>query len=200
MHVTNKDGGPAGVVAIGASAGGVEALTQLAGGLSSDLPYAFVIAVHMPAGADSASARILDRNGPLTAVTAEQGCELKPAHIYVAIPDHHLLIGDDLRILLSRGPTENGHRPAINALFRSVAVAFGARAIGVLLSGALDDGVRGLEAIRALGGTTIGQEPEDALFPALPTAAARAGVLDCRVTAANVGNLLREPNPCESRQ
>lgn len=201
MHVSNEGSDLAGVVAIGASAGGVEALTQLAAGLTADLPYAFLIAVHLPPAAPSVLARILNRSGPLAAVTAEQGCELKPAHMYVAIPDHHLLVADH-RILLSRGPTENGHRPAINALFRSVAVDFGARAIGVLLSGVLDDGVRGLEAIRARGGVTIGQKPEDALFSALPATAANAGVLDYQVTAANVGTLLgdlaqREIDPTE---
>ncbi|MFV8319145.1 chemotaxis protein CheB [Mycobacterium sp. 23] len=189
--MTNIDGDLAGVVAIGASAGGVEALTRLVGGLSADLPYAFLVALHMPPAAPSVLARILNRSGPLAAVTAEQGCELKPAHLYVAVPDHHLLVAGH-RILLSQGPTENGHRPAINALFRSVAVGFGARAIGVLLSGVLDDGVRGLEAIRARGGTTIGQEPDDALFPALPSAAADAGVLDQQVAAADIGNVLRE--------
>lgn len=191
MHASNEGGDLAGVVAIGASAGGVEALTQLAAGLSADLPYAFLIALHMPPAAPSVLARILNRSGPLAAVTAEQGCELKPAHMYVAIPDHHLLVADH-RIVLSRGPTENGHRPAINALFRSVAVAFGNRAIGVLLSGVLDDGVRGLEAIRARGGVTIGQEPEDAMFPALPTNAFDAGVLDRQSTAADVGAVLRD--------
>ena len=87
-------------------------------------------------------------------------------------------------MVLSQGPTENGHRPAINALFRSVALAFGPRAIGVLLSGVLDDGVLGLAAIRSRGGTTIGQSPEDASFPALPSNARDAGVLDRQAAAA----------------
>lgn len=191
MHVSNEGSDLAGVVAIGASAGGVEALTHLAAGLSTDLPYAFLIALHWPPAAPSVLARILNRSGPLAAVTAEQGCELKPAHLYVAIPDHHLLVANH-RIVLSRGPTENGHRPAINALFRSVAVDFGVRAIGVLLSGVLDDGVRGLAAIHARGGVTIGQKPEDALFPTLPATAANAGVLDYQVTAADVGTILGE--------
>lgn len=191
MQMSNGGDGLKGVVAIGASAGGVEALTQLAAGLSADLPYAFLATLHLPPAAPSVLARIVDRRGPLPAVAAEHGTEIQPAHIYVAIPDHHLLV-DNNRLVLSRGPTENGHRPAINALFRSVAVAYGPYAIGILLSGVLDDGVLGLGAIRARGGVTIGQTPEDAAFPAMPTNAAAAGVLDRQVSAAGVGTLLKE--------
>lgn len=180
-----------GVVAIGASAGGVEAMSKLAGGLSSDLPFAFLMTLHMPAGAPSVLARIIDRSGPLPAVAAENGGALEPAHIYVARPDHHLLVADH-RIVLSQGPTENGHRPAINALFRSAAVAFGPRAVGVLLSGVLDDGVLGLNAIRSRGGTTIGQSLDDALFAALPGKAFDAGLLDQQAAAADIGRVLKE--------
>ena len=180
-----------GLVAIGASAGGVEALARLAAGLSSDVPYAYLVTLHIPADAPSVLARIVDRSGPLPAVAAEDGATLEPAHIYVAPPDRHLMV-DDHRTLLSQGPTENGHRPAINALFRSVALTFGRRAIGVLLSGVLDDGVLGLAAIRSRGGTTIGQSPDDALFPALPTNARDAGVLDRQAAAAEIGALLKE--------
>ena len=191
IRASNESGDLRGVVAIGASAGGVEALSNLAGGLSPELPYAYLMVLHMPAGAPSILSRIIDRKGPLPAVTAEHGGELQPGHIYVARPDHHLLVDDD-RVLLSQGPTENGHRPAINTLFRSVALAFGPRAIGVLLSGVLDDGVLGLAAIRSRGGTTIGQSPDDALFPAMPTNARDAGVLDYEAAAADVGELLRK--------
>ncbi|OBI22299.1 protein-glutamate methylesterase [Mycobacterium sp. E2327] len=191
IDATDQDNGLRGVVAIGASAGGVEALSRLAASLSPDLPYAYLIVLHVPAGAPSVLARILDRSGPLSAVTAEDGAPLLPGHIYVASPDRHLLVADH-RVVLSQGPTENGHRPAINALFRSVAVAFGARAIGVLLSGVLDDGVLGLAAIRSRGGTTIGQTPQDALFGALPANARNAGVLDRQAVAAEIGAVLKE--------
>jgi two-component system, chemotaxis family, protein-glutamate methylesterase/glutaminase len=180
-----------GVVAIGASAGGVEALSRVAAGLSRDLPYAYLMALHVPAGAPSILARIVDRSGPLPAVAAAHGAKLEPAHIYVAQPDRHLLVVDH-RVMLSQGPTENGHRPAINALFRSLALAFGPRAIGVLMSGVLDDGVLGLGAIRSRGGTTIGQTHDDALFPSLPTAARDAGVLDLEAAAADIPALLRK--------
>jgi two-component system, chemotaxis family, protein-glutamate methylesterase/glutaminase len=190
IDATNGNDDLCGVVAIGASAGGVEALSRLAAGLSADVPYAYLMVLHIPAGAPSILARIVDRSGPLPAVTARDGATLRPGHIYVGTPDHHLLVADH-RVVLSQGPTENGHRPAINALFRSVAVAFGPRAIGVLLSGVLDDGVLGLAAIRSRGGVTIGQSPQDALFPALPTNARHAGVLDRLAAADEIGGVLK---------
>jgi two-component system, chemotaxis family, protein-glutamate methylesterase/glutaminase len=183
-------GGLEGVVAVGASAGGVEALTRLAQALPTDLPYAVLVVLHMPAGAPSVLARIIDRAGPVPAVTATDGARLEPGCIYVAVPDHHLLV-EDHRVLLSEGPTENAYRPAINALFRSTALTFGPRAIGLLMSGVLDDGVLGLAAIRARGGTTLAQRPDDALYPTMPQNALNAGVVDHQVAAADVGALLK---------
>lgn len=191
IGAVGESGDLRGVVAIGASAGGVEALSRLAAGLSPDVPYAYLVTLHIPAGAPSMLGRIVDRSGPLAAVTAEDGAKLEPARIYVAPPDRHLLAADH-RVVLSQGPTENGHRPAINALFRSVALAFGPQAVGVLLSGVLDDGVLGLAAIRSRGGTTIGQSPDDALFPAMPANARDAGVLDREAAAADIGAILKE--------
>jgi two-component system chemotaxis response regulator CheB len=191
IDATNGNDDLCGVVAIGASAGGVEALSRLAAGLSADVPYAYLMVLHVPAGAPSILARIVDRSGPLPAATARDGATLRPGQIWVGVPDHHLLVADH-RVVLGQGPTENGHRPAINALFRSVAMAFGPRAIGVLLSGVLDDGVLGLAAIRSRGGTTIGQSPQDALFPALPANARAAGVLDRQAAAADIGAVLKE--------
>lgn len=177
------------VVAVGASAGGVEALTRFVAGLPAELPYAVLVTLHLPPGAPSVLARILDRNGPLPAEAATDGAPLEPGTIRVAVPDRHLLIYDH-QIVLSQGPTENGHRPAINALFRSVALSMGRRAVSVLLSGVLDDGALGSVAICSRGGTTIAQSPSDALFPAMPLAAIDAGVVDHQVEAGAVGSLL----------
>ncbi|KWX57659.1 protein-glutamate methylesterase [Mycobacterium sp. NAZ190054] len=191
MTVEPKDARIRGVVAIGGSAGGVEALTRAAASLPADLPFAVLMALHLPAHGPSVLAQIVDRAGPLTAVSAEDGMALEPGRIHVAVPGRHLLTQDH-RIVLSRGPGENGHRPALNAMFRSVAVAFGPRAIGVLLSGVLDDGVLGLAAIRARGGATLCQSPDDALFPAMPSNALRAGVVDRTVRASDLGAVLAE--------
>lgn len=179
------------VVAVGASAGGVEALTQFAAGLPPDLPYAVLVALHMPVGAPSVLARILDRNGPLPAARAVDGEPLQPGTIRVAVPNRHLLV-DDHRVALSEGPTENGHRPAINALFRSVAVSYGQRAVSVLLSGVLDDGTLGSAAVQSRGGTTIAQSPQEALFPSMPLNAIEAGVIDHEMAAIEVGGLLKQ--------
>jgi two-component system chemotaxis response regulator CheB len=185
-HLTDA---PRGVVAVGASAGGVEALTQFAAGLPADLPYAVLVTLHLPANAPSVLAKIIDRSGPLPAVAATDDAAIEPGRIDVAVPDRHLLVSDH-RVVLSDGPTENGHRPAINALFRSVALNFGPRAVGVLMSGMLDDGVLGAAAIRSRGGTTIVQHPDDALFPAMPTNALQAGVADHKAAAADIGAVL----------
>jgi two-component system chemotaxis response regulator CheB len=182
---------PRGVVAVGASAGGVEALTQFVAGLPEKLPYAILVALHLPANAPSVLARILDRSGPVPVSPARHGAPVETGRIYVAVPNHHLMVSDH-RVVLSEGPTENGHRPAINALFRSVALTFGPRAIGLLMSGVLDDGVLGSAAIRSRGGITIAQDPDDAVFPAMPVNAIRAGVVDHQVPAAHVGKLLTE--------
>jgi two-component system chemotaxis response regulator CheB len=180
---------PVNVVAVGASAGGVEALTRFAAGLPPDLPYAVLVTLHLPSRAPSVLARILDRNGPLPATEASDGAPLQPGTIRVAVPDRHLLVYNH-RVTLSQGPTENGHRPAINSLFRSVAVSIGRRAVSVLLSGVLDDGTLGSAAIRSRGGTTIAQSPDDALFPAMPRTAIEAGLVDHQVAAGEVGSLL----------
>jgi two-component system, chemotaxis family, protein-glutamate methylesterase/glutaminase len=110
------------LVVVGASAGGVEALRLLVSALPKDLPAAVVVVLHMPAGGSSALPAILTRSGALPAHTAEDGAELRNARIYVARPDHHVLVQDGV-LRLSRGPTENGHRPAVNTLFRSAALA-----------------------------------------------------------------------------
>jgi two-component system, chemotaxis family, protein-glutamate methylesterase/glutaminase len=177
------------VAAVGASAGGVEALMALAASMPPDLPCAVLVVLHMPSGSQSLLARILDRSGPLTAVAASDGAQLRAARMYVAEADEHLLVRDG-QVVLSDGPTENGHRPAIDALFRSVARSHGPRATGVLLSGVLDDGVLGCAAIRSRGGTTIAQRPTDAVFPDMPRNAIEAGVIDEEATAAEIGGLL----------
>jgi len=188
---SHRNGALRGVVAVGASAGGVEALTDFTANLPADLPYAILVVLHVPANAPSVLAQILDRNGPLPATAARSDTPLEPGTITVAIPNRHLLV-DDHRMVLSEGPTENGYRPAINALFRSVALTFGPRAVGVLMSGVLDDGVSGVSAIRARGGTTVVQSPDDALFAAMPRNALAAGCVDYQAAAKEIGSLLQE--------
>lgn len=159
-------------------------------GLPADFPYAVLAVLHVPAGAPSVLARILNRYAALPTAEATHGEPLQAGTIRVAVPNRHLLIDGD-RIALSEGPTENGHRPAIDALFRSAAVAFGPRAVSVLLSGVLNDGTAGSAAVRSRGGVTIAQTPADALFAAMPLSAIDAGVIDYQSDAADMGTLLQ---------
>ncbi|MDQ7808565.1 chemotaxis protein CheB [Amycolatopsis sp. A133] len=180
---------PRDVVVVGASAGGVEALRAMVAQLPADLPAAVLVVLHMPAGGTSALPAILDRAGPLPAGAARHGDRLEHGRVYVAPPDHHLLVSDGA-VALSHGPTENGHRPAIDALFRSAAVAKGAAVTGVLLSGVLDDGVAGLQAIAGQGGRVVVQDPQDALYPGMPEHALQALTPDHVVAAAGIGEVL----------
>jgi two-component system, chemotaxis family, protein-glutamate methylesterase/glutaminase len=155
------------VVVVGASAGGVEALTALASGLPDDLEAAVCVVLHLPAGAESRLAEILSRAGPLPAVQARGGEPLERGRMYVAPPGLHLLVRGQ-HVLISRGAHENGVRPSIDVLFRSAALAYGRRAIAVVLSGSRDDGVAGASAIGGRGGCVMVQAPNDALFPNMP--------------------------------
>lgn len=184
------------VVVIGASAGGVEALRTVARSLPADFPAAILVVMHLSPAARSALPLILDRAGPLPAFPATHGASLRPGVIHVATPDHHLLT-DDGSMVLTRGPTENGHRPAINATFRSAAVTAGLRAIGVILSGTLDDGSVGLRSIVDRGGPAVVQDPADALYAGMPENALALVDAEYVLPAAEIGpaldKLVRRP-------
>ena len=176
------------IVVVGASAGGVEALRTLAAGLPGDFPGAVFVVLHVPP-TSSVLPAILTRAGKLPTAHARDGDPVEHGRIYIAAPDYHLLIEDDV-MRLERGPRENGHRPAIDPLFRTAAMRYGARVTGVILSGALDDGVTGLGAIKRLGGAVVVQDPEEALYPAMPRSAVEAGVADHVVPIAAIPGLI----------
>lgn len=179
------------MVVVGASAGGVEALRAMARGLPADLSAAVVVVLHIPRRAPSALPAILARSGPLPAVAAEQGMALRNGTIYVAPADRHVLVADG-HLHLSLGPVENGHRPAIDPLFRSAAAEFGHRTIGVVLSGSRDDGTAGLAVISRRGGEALVQEPGDALYPAMPLNALKHVPGAGRYPADKLGRALAE--------
>jgi two-component system, chemotaxis family, protein-glutamate methylesterase/glutaminase len=178
-----------GIVVVGASAGGVEALVELAASLPGDLSAAVFVVLHLPATGTSALPEILRRHGPLPAAHVRDSEPIQPGRIYVAPPDHHVLVRTG-HVHLSRGPRENGHRPAIDPLFRSAAREYAARVIGVVLSGALDDGTAGLLAIKSRGGIAVVQNPEDALYPGMPGNALEHAQVDHVLAAASMGKLL----------
>lgn len=154
------------VVVIGASAGGIEALRELLKPLPQTFDAAILIVLHTSSHASSLAA-ILQRATELPVSYAQDWEPIEKAHVYIAPPDFHLIVeGNLLRVI--QGPRENLHRPAIDPLFRSAAVAFGQRLIGVVLTGLLDDGTAGLMVIHAQGGETIVQDPKTALFSPMP--------------------------------
>jgi two-component system, chemotaxis family, protein-glutamate methylesterase/glutaminase len=178
-------------IVVGASAGGVEALMALVGGLPHDLPAALFVVLHLPADASTALPAILERAGPLPAELGTDRAPIKRGRIYVAPPNRHMVVERE-RVRLVAGPRENRVRPAADPLFRSAARHFGGRAIGVVLSGALDDGTNGLAAIAAAGGVTIAQHPDDAMFSSMPLSAAARVDLDYRLPAHEIGPVLAE--------
>lgn len=188
---TGADGPRRDVIAIGASAGGVEALRALVAGLSPDLGAAVFVVLHVPRDAPSALPTILSRSGPLPARHARDGEPLRQGTIYVAPADHHILVIDG-HVRLTKGPTENGHRPAVDPLFRSVARSHGSRVVGVVLSGARDDGAAGLRTVVEHGGLAVVQEPSDALHSAMPCAAMDSVRVDADhvLPASRIGPLL----------
>jgi two-component system chemotaxis response regulator CheB len=177
------------VVVAGASAGGLEPLVSLVRGLPVDFPAAVCIVLHTPPHSPGRIAQVLARSCRLPVGNAVDDEPLRPGHVYVAPPDRHLVL-ELGRVRLTHGPRENRQRPAVDALFRSAAFVYGARAVGIVLSGALDDGTAGLWAIKDRGGVVIVQDPDEALFPWMPQSAMQHVSVDHVVTAAELAPLL----------
>jgi two-component system chemotaxis response regulator CheB len=176
---------PSRLIAIGASAGGVRAISDLVGALPADLDGAVLVVLHLSPTAHSALPSILARRTPLRVFGAVDGSPLETGTVYVAPPDFHLGVAGGV-VRVPRGPCENGHRPSIDALFRSVADAAGPRAVAIVLSGALDDGAAGLVAVHLAGGTTLVQDPHEAAVPDMPLNALSTGVTAERLTVAEI--------------
>ena len=179
------------IVVIGASAGGVEALKEIASQLPGRIRAAIFMVVHVSPDSSGMLPAILNRNSKIRARQAEDGWRIEPGNIYVAAPDHHLLLEkDEMRVV--RGPKHNRHRPAIDLLFRTAARNFGRRVIGVVLTGFLDDGSSGLLAIKNAGGITIIQDPDDAQVASMPRNALLQVQPDYCVPVSQMGDLINQ--------
>lgn len=173
------------IIVVGASAGGVEALTCLVAGLPEDLAAAVFVVLHIPPDVPSALAAILRRSGRLPVGQAQDKQRIELGHIYVARPNRHLVVQRGY-MAVEAGPRENSARPAVDVLFRSAARAYGQRVVGVILSGTLRDGALGLAAIKMRGGVTIVQDPDEALFRGMPDSALSRVAVDFCEPAADI--------------
>jgi len=177
------------VLVIGGSAGALHPLKQILAGLNGKLHAAVFVVIHTAAEAPGFLPAILKRVGRFDASYGANDQQIVTGRIYVAPPDHHLLI-ERSRLRISRGPRENGFRPAIDPLFRTAAEAYGPRVIGLLLSGGLNDGTIGLSLIKAAGGVAVVQTPDDASAPSMPESAVRHVPVDYVAPAAEIARIL----------
>lgn len=177
------------IIVVGASVGGIEALRTIVGGLPEDFPASVFVVLHIAPQSPGVLAEILDRAGALPAANAVDGERIQPGRIYVAPPNHHLIIEPN-RVRITRGPKENRFRPAVDPLFRSAAQVYGPRVIGIILSGNLDDGTVGLWAVKQLGGTCVVQDPQEAVAPSMPASAMRQVKVDHCLNIAEIAPLL----------
>ena len=177
------------IIVVGASAGGVEVLRRLVSDLSAELDAAVLIVMHVLPEAESLLPEILDKASGMPALQAENGAPVETGKIYIAPPDRHLMFQNgNLRVV--RGPKENRHRPSIDVLFRSAAMTYGPRVVGVVLSGSDDDGTAGLMAIKRHGGLTVVQDPDDSEYSRMPSSAAEAVRPDFVLPIAQIGQVL----------
>ena len=179
------------IIVIGGSSGATAPLKEILRSLPLDVPAAIFIVLHIPARGIGILATVASVAGRLPVKQAVDGMLIEHGTVYLAAPDHHLLIADG-RLALGRGPRENMVRPAIDPLFRSAAMAYGPRVIGVVLSGFLSDGAAGLEAIKRCGGMAVVQEPSDALADEMPRCALEASTADFCIPGAKIGDVLAE--------
>jgi two-component system chemotaxis response regulator CheB len=184
--VQNRD-----IIVIGGSAGATAPLKEILGRLDIGLPASIFLVLHIPSQGLGILSTVASASGKLPVQPAENGLKIENGHVYLAVPDHHLLLSDG-HMMLGRGPRENMARPAIDPLFRSAALHYGPRVIGVVLSGLLSDGTAGLNAVKRCGGVALVQEPSDAIADEMPRRAMEATVVDLCVPGTRLGDVLSD--------
>jgi two-component system chemotaxis response regulator CheB len=177
------------IIVIGASAGGLEALTSLVSELPGTFPASLFVVMHFPPHGISYLPEILRRKGRLPASHPAHGSTFQSGEIYVAPPNRHMLLREH-GVVLAAGPRKNGFRPAIDPLFLSAARTFGPRVVGVVLSGSLGDGSIGLQAVKAAGGIAVVQDPNEALFAEMPLNAIESLAVDYTLPVREIAALL----------
>jgi two-component system chemotaxis response regulator CheB len=177
------------IVVIGGSAGALEALVNILTALPSRLEAAIFAVLHTAPQGGGALPQVLSRSTALPVDFAVDGSRVEKSRVYVAPPDHHVTLEDGV-MSVHRGPRENGFRPAVDPLFRSAASAYNSRVVGVILSGALDDGTFGLLSVKQAGGTAIVQHPNEAFVPSMPLSAIQNVEVDYIVRTPEIASLL----------
>jgi two-component system chemotaxis response regulator CheB len=177
------------IIVIGTSAGGLKALSAIVSGLPTQINAVFFVVQHLAADKPSILPQILEDVSSLPASHPTDGEKIQPGRIYIAPPDYHLLVNSgSMRVV--RGPQENRFRPAIDALFRSAARTYGPRVVGVILTGYLDDGTVGLQAVKKRGGVAVVQDPNEAEYPSMAKSALRYVKVDHCIPLAEIPDLL----------
>ena len=179
------------IIVIGGSAGATAPLKEILGRLDVGLPASIFLVLHIPSQGLGILSTVASASGKLPVRPAENGLKIESGHVYLAVPDHHLLLADG-HMMLGRGPRENMARPAIDPLFRSAALHYGPRVIGVVLSGLLSDGTAGLNAVKRCGGVALVQDPSDAIADEMPRRAMEATVVDLCVPGTRLGDVLSD--------
>lgn len=180
------------IIVVGASAGGVEALLNFVKSLPPDFNVSIFVVLHLSPFSRTNLPAILSKAGRLPAIEATDGEQIQKGTIYVASPDHHLILEKGNRIAVRKGPKENRFRPSVDALFRSAALVYGPRVVGIVLSGLLDDGTSGMWTIKQNGGLAMVQDPAEAIFPSMPQNVMQYMQVDHVLSAAGIGGLLRK--------
>jgi two-component system chemotaxis response regulator CheB len=185
------------IVVVGSSAGGIPALLAMAKSLPGDYDASIFIVQHLSPDAESILPQMMSRAGPLPASHPSDGEAFEPGHIYIAPPDHHMLVEKD-RILVKRGPKENLFRPSVDALFRSAGYMYGPRVVGIVLSGYLNDGSSGLWTVKRMGGVAVVQDPKEALYRDMPAHVLEYVDVDHMVRVSEIGPLLERISQVEA--